>query len=125
MADPGFDNLLFARYASKKNPEELSPDIYFSHTDRTITILEPYPKSIFHLIMLPRLGAPPRVQTNLKDLPTFLASPEVSKHEAEVLLRELAEDAQLLKAEIEEEMIERYGFKWDIWMGFKVAPSYK
>lgn len=126
MANPGFNNLLFAEYASRVNPDRtLSKDIYFSDTPRTLTILEQYPKSIFHLIILPRVGSPPRVQQNLKDLPTFLTSPEVSKLEAEALLRELAEDAKLLKAEIEAEMIEKYGFKWDVWMGFKVAPSYK
>ncbi len=31
--------------------------------------------------------------------------------------------AQLVVKDIEDEMISRYGFKWDIWVGFHAVPS--
>lgn len=124
-ASQEFDPMLFAKYASLKEPEKVLPSIHFHHTSRTLTIVEQYPKSKIHSIMIPRAGAPPRVRENLKDLYTLLTSPEVSKAEAETLLREMREDAEAQKAKLEEEMIYSFGFKSNFWMGFKVRPSYK
>ncbi|EJD02367.1 uncharacterized protein FOMMEDRAFT_157581 [Fomitiporia mediterranea MF3/22] len=124
--DPGFDSMMLAKFASLKSPETvLPPSHYFCHTSRTITVFEQYPKSKIHFLLFPRVGAPPRVPGNLKDILTLLTSPEVSKSEAEALLREMREDAEIVKGQIEEEMMFNFKYKPEVWIGFKVAPSFR
>ncbi|KAI5121693.1 hypothetical protein M0805_002768 [Coniferiporia weirii] len=119
-----FDFKKYADYASLRSPEtKLPKNTYFGHTEHTLTIFEPYPKAIFHLLMLPRVGARPLVPKNLVNLRTLLNSSEVSKKEARALLETIKADADKVKGEIEQEMINWIGFKWDIWMGFHAAPS--
>ncbi|KAH8116890.1 hypothetical protein DFH11DRAFT_1137491 [Phellopilus nigrolimitatus] len=119
-----FDPSIYVKYASLKDPEkQLTRDVYVAHTQRTVTIHEPFPKATFHLLMLPRVGAPPLVPHNLKDLRTLLNAPEVTKCEALDLLRGMKEDAEEIVKMVEEDMIERTGFKWGVWVGFHGAPS--
>lgn len=120
-----FDIAIFSKYAERRHPEKYPPNIYFHHTDRTVTVLDGYPKSYFHLLLIPRVDAAGTGWTkpNLVNLQTLLNSPEVSKAEALDLLLIMKEDALEIKARVEEEMIERFGFKWDVWMGFHATPS--
>ncbi|KAH8116895.1 hypothetical protein DFH11DRAFT_1137818 [Phellopilus nigrolimitatus] len=119
-----FNPFIHVKYASLKDPEkQLTRDVYVAHTPRTVTIHEPFPKATFHLLMLPRVGAPPFVPHNLKDLRTLLNAPEVTKCEALDLLRGMKEDAEEIVKMVEEDMIKRTGFKWGVWVGFHGAPS--
>jgi hypothetical protein len=45
--------------------------------------------------------------------------PEIAKSQ----ILHLKKQADVCKRQIEEEMMLRYGFKWDIWMGFHAVPS--
>lgn len=80
-----------------------------------------------HVILIPRVGAPPRVPANLKSLYTLLHSSEVGKKDAKKILQEMKEDAEtLIKQEFfNEEMIRLVGFKEPIWMGFRVPSSHE
>ncbi|KAL5489855.1 HNT3_2 [Sanghuangporus weigelae] len=125
-SNSGFDPKLFAKYASFVDPKKvLTPDICCWHTSRTLTVHEKFPKSKMHVIMIPRVGAPPRVPANLKDLYTWLTSPEVSRSEAQTLLQEMREDAEVLKGVLADKMESSHGYVGNFWMGFKVDPSYR
>jgi aprataxin len=45
------------------------------------------------------------------------------KNSAKELLTDLSREANNVKKMIESEMFKKYGFKWDIWMGFHAVPS--
>jgi aprataxin len=105
----------------------LPPTVYFSHTQHTLTIFDAYPKAHFHFLVLPRLssssssssssGVPS--SSDLTDLRTLL---RVRRHAHETL-RVLADEAVRLRVVVEEEMRARYGFVWDVWVGFHAVPS--
>lgn len=117
---PKGPNLIILRsYVQKSDPTSLPPSILLKHTQNTITIFDAYPKSIFHFLVLPRIRPPLNV-FHLSTLRTLLKR---DKAHAKEVLRVVAEDAQDLKKMIEEEMVQRYGFKWEIWMGFHAVPS--
>ena len=99
-------------------PESLPSSILFKHSSKNITIFDLYPKSIFHFLILPRIQKPDPVLSNLG---TLLNSGD--KVRAKEVITILWEDAQVVKKEILDEMVSRYGFKWDIWFGFHSAPS--
>jgi len=42
---------------------------------------------------------------------------------AKDVLAELKQEADNVKAMIESEMLKKYGFKWEVWMGFHAVPS--
>ena len=86
------------------------------------TIIDQFPKAIFHMLMLPRLKEPPYTATNLKSLRS-LFSKTVPKDVARRVIQEIAEDARVLKAQVEEEMVNRYGFKWPVHLGFHALQS--
>ncbi|KAI0079891.1 HIT-like protein [Panus rudis PR-1116 ss-1] len=115
-------NLTILRsYAQKANPSTLPPDVLFSHTSKTITIFDAYPKSIFHFLILPRANAfPPLTVFDLANLRTLMKK---DKDKVKEVLVELSEEAKKLRTEIEDEMQKRYGFKWKIWTGFHAVPS--
>ncbi|KAI0920204.1 hypothetical protein AcV5_010007 [Taiwanofungus camphoratus] len=106
-------------YAQKANPTTLPPSILLSHTATSLTIFDAYPKSIFHLLILPRI-TPPLTVFDLASLRTLL---KCDKTQARKVLESLERDAKNVRAMIEEEMIKRYGFKWDVWTGFHAVPS--
>lgn len=60
---------------------------------------------------------------DLSSLRALLNSKNVSKEQAKETILSLKEDALSVKAEIEQEMEKRYGFIWDVWIGFHGAPS--
>ena len=49
----------------------------------------------------------------------------MSKAEAKAILLELREDAEVVKARIQQLSMDRFSFKTDVWMGFKIRPSYE
>ena len=110
--------LTVLRKYALKDPESLPSSILFKHSSNNITIFDAYPKSIFHFLILPRIQNPDPVLSNLG---TLLNCGD--KVRAKEVITSLWEDAQVLKKEIWDEMISRYGFKWDIWIGFHGAPS--
>jgi len=106
------------RYA--QNPENLPVSIKFKETSANITVFDAHPKSIFHFLILPRIQAPELSAAVLNNLHTLLSGDKIRAKEVIV---SLAEDAKAVKEEIEEEMVQRYGFKWDVWIGLHGAPS--
>jgi aprataxin len=109
----------FRSYAAKSDPRCLPPSILFAHTPATLTLFDLYPKSIFHFLVLPRI-IPPLTVFDLTSLRTLL---KADKTKAKEVLTRLHEDAQSAKGMIEQEMKKRYGFQWDVWIGFHAVPS--
>ena len=117
-------NLAILRsYAQKSKPETLPPSILFSHTEKTITIFDAYPKSMFHFLIMPRVGAASFAPLSVFNLTSLRSLLKCDKGKAKEVLLALKEDANHLRTLIEEEMIDRYGFKWDVWAGFHPVPS--
>ena len=128
---------------------KLPPTVYFSHTQYTLTIFDAYPKALFHFLILPRLQISAATtnddgngdeggslseltasESDLASLRTLLrraAAPDGSstraRTQAASMLRVLADAAARLRGEIEREMEARYGFVWDVWVGFHAVPS--
>ncbi|KAH7107383.1 HIT-like domain-containing protein [Auriculariales sp. MPI-PUGE-AT-0066] len=105
-------------YAALANPGTLPPSVLFAHTEQTVTIIDVYPKSKFHLLVLPRVPALGSTE-QLGSLKTLLQD----KDHARTVLDVLASDAEEAKKGILEEMQTRYGFKWGVRMGFHAVPS--
>lgn len=121
------DFTIFSKYAELldkdlKKKVDVEKDRFLGYTSNTITILDQFPKAIFHLLVLPRVKGPPRTATNLKSLRT-LFSKNVPKDVAHEVIKEIAADAYAIKAEIEDNMMQLYRFKWTIHMGFHAVPS--
>ncbi|KAF8636729.1 hypothetical protein AX17_003532 [Amanita inopinata Kibby_2008] len=112
-------NLNVLKTYALKDPATLPDSILFGYTDTTLVVFDAYPKSIFHFLVLPRVNEPLTVAdlTNLRSL--------INKDgvQAQVVIQGLKDAAESLKKDIEDEMIKRYGFKWEIWTGFHAAPS--
>jgi len=113
-------NLTILRRYAQNAPESLPSSILFKHSPRNITIFDAYPKSIFHFLILPRIQEPDLNSSVLANLGTLLSGDKVKAKE---VITSLWEDAQTVKKEILDEMVGRYGFKWDVWIGFHGAPS--
>ncbi|KAJ7774766.1 hypothetical protein B0H16DRAFT_1508264 [Mycena metata] len=112
-------NLTILRTYAQTNPAKLPPSVLFSHTTTSLTIYDAFAKGIFHFLILPRVQAPFTV-SELSSLRTLLRG---DKARAKQLLTALNEDAKTLRKEIEEEMLDRFGFTWGVWTGFHGAPS--
>ncbi|KAJ7097980.1 HIT-like domain-containing protein, partial [Mycena belliarum] len=112
-------SLTILRTYAQANPAKLPPSVLFSSTQSSLTIYDAFPKGIFHFLILPRIQDPSTV-SELSNLRQLLSG---DKARAKQVLAGLKADAQVLRAEIEEEMLGRYGFKWGIWTGFHGAPS--
>ncbi|PFH54409.1 hypothetical protein AMATHDRAFT_72895 [Amanita thiersii Skay4041] len=114
-------NLTILRTYAQKDPSRISESILFRHDEATITIFDAYPKSIFHFLVLPRVDASgPFTVTDLANLHSVIYK---NKEDARKLIQKLKDASEALKVDIEAEMINRYGFKWDIWTGFHGSPS--
>jgi aprataxin len=107
------------RTYAQKSPAELPNSILFTHTSTSLTIYDAFPKSIFHFLVLPRIID----STTVPDLSNLRSCLKSDKARARELIYTLRDDAKIVAKEIEVEMLKRYGFKWDIWMGFHGAPS--
>ncbi|KZT67782.1 HIT-like protein [Daedalea quercina L-15889] len=106
-------------YAQRPDPSSLPASVLLTHTDHTLTIFDAYPKSIFHFLVLPRVIAP-STASDLTNLRTVLKG---DKSRAQEVIRWLAEDGMKVRSMIQDEMLKRYHFKWNIWMGFHAVPS--
>lgn len=140
-------NLTILRTYALSNPAKLPASILFSHSDKTMTIYDAYPKSIFHFLVLPRVVSPPPSSketttkidaettpetesptvnpsvTDLSSLRALLNTKNITKEQVKEVVLMLKEEASKVKAEIEQEMEKRYGFVWDVWIGFHGTPS--
>ena len=128
---PDFDIAIFRKYAEmtdKTLDERLArrgvggQSTFFGYTPNTITVFDQYPKSLFHFLVIPRVKAPPLIGKNLKNLRTLFSS-NIPKEYAHRVIQEIAEDAHALKSTVEEEMVNHYGFKWPVVMGFHSIQS--
>ena len=108
------------RYASTPNPETLPAKVLHAHTDKTVTVYDAFPKSIYHLLILPRPREGMVTVPELLNLRTLLKR---DKARAKRILEELGEAAESARRDIEEEMRSSYKCKWDIWTGFHALPS--
>ncbi|EIN07393.1 HIT-like protein, partial [Punctularia strigosozonata HHB-11173 SS5] len=103
-------------------PSSLPASVLLQHTPTTLTIFDAYPKSMFHFLILPRvLTSEPALTA--KDISSLRTLCKRGKDQAKAVVFGLAEEAQRVRATIEEEMVNRYGFKWEIWTGFHTVPS--
>lgn len=118
MAPPALT--LLRSYAQKSNPSTLPSSVLYSHTPTTLTIFDCYPKSIFHFLILPRPSSSVNV-FELATLRTLLKKKDREK--AREVIYGLRDEAQKLKKDIEEEMMDRYGFVWEVWTGFHAVQS--
>lgn len=105
----------------------LPPTVYFSHTQHTLTIFDAYPKAHFHFLVLPRLShsSAPSSSSSDADLTDLRALLRRHRRDAQAheTLRALADEAERMRGVVEEEMRARYGFVWDVWVGFHAVPS--
>lgn len=118
-----FDSTILRKYARLTSPEELPHDTYFMHTDDTVTILDKYPKAIYHVLLLPRIHGKIYTASNLTSLKTFLNSPSVGREDAVSLLQLLKRDKEKVIQKIEEEMMSKFGHTWGIYAGFHANPT--
>ncbi|KAF8136623.1 HIT-like domain-containing protein [Boletus edulis] len=98
-------------YAQHARPESIP--------DKCLTVFDAFPKSIFHFLVLPRIR-PPLNAGELANLRTLLKG---DKARAKQVLLDLSDEADKIKKLIREEMLNRYGFQWEIWTGFHASPS--
>ncbi|KAH9484331.1 Aprataxin [Psilocybe cubensis] len=102
-------------------PESLSSSLLYKHSPKNIIIFDAFPKSVFHFLILPRVQEPKLNTATLHSLRTLLGAGD--REQAKEVVTAMAEEAKALKEEIQEEMMQRFGFKWDVWTGFHGAPS--
>lgn len=110
---------IFRAYAQKSNPASLPPSVLLSHSETCLTVFDGFPKSIFHFLVIPRVRPP----FNVYQLANLRSLLKCEKNSAKELLTDLSREANNVKKMIESEMFKKYGFKWDIWMGFHAVPS--
>lgn len=130
-------------YAKTPDPAgKLAKDVYLTHTDRTLTIHDKFPKAMFHFLCLPRLpytapstetAIPASTLSSLSNLVSSKRALEVLKdmkeasHEVQMRDRgEASTEADALHQvveQIEEEMLAKEGFKWPISVGFHPIES--
>ncbi|KAG1768385.1 HIT-like domain-containing protein [Suillus occidentalis] len=110
---------IFRAYAQKSNPASLPPSVLLSHSETCLTVFDGFPKSIFHFLVIPRV----RLPFNVYQLANLRSLLKCEKNSAKELLTVLSREANNVKKMIESEMLKKYGFKWDIWMGFHAVPS--
>ncbi|KAI5121692.1 hypothetical protein M0805_002767 [Coniferiporia weirii] len=130
-----FDKAILRKYAQQRDPPSaLPPDILLTHTEHTLTIFDAFPKAHFHFLVLPRVpqAAPGIRVEHLTSLRTLLASEGSGKGKGKgkekenmvvTLLRHMRDDAASVRALVEAEMRERYGFVWGVNVGFHAVPS--
>ncbi|KAI1795846.1 HIT-like domain-containing protein [Ganoderma leucocontextum] len=106
-------------YAERVDPNTLPPTVKLCHSDASVTIFDKYPKAFFHFILIPFIRAP-LTAANLRDLRSLLQLP---REQAKALLQTIRRDALQAKALVEAEMVEQYGCKWGIQLGFHSVPS--
>lgn len=114
-------NMNALRIYAQKSPNEIPRSILFAHSDRSLTIFDAFPKSIFHFLLLPRLQSD--IPLSLNDLQSLKTLLRADKSQAQSILSGLRDDATKIRGDVEAEMLRTYGFKWPVWMGFHAVPS--
>ncbi|KAG2367452.1 HIT-like domain-containing protein [Suillus spraguei] len=110
---------IFRAYAQKSNPASLPPSVLLSYSETCLTVFDAFPKSIFHFLVIPRVRPP----FNVYQLANLRSLLKCEKNYAKELLADLSREADNVKKMIEGEMLKKYGFRWEIWMGFHAVPS--
>lgn len=122
-----FNKSIFCHIANHPTPETFPPNVYFSHTEHTITIFDAYPKAEYHLLVIPRVSNrdEDRVRTpkSLLSLKTLFSTPGIEKKDIREFLETLEAQADALKEELEEDMRIRRGFVWKLYFGFHAVQS--
>ena len=119
-----FDYSILQKYAKmfESSPSSLPPTLLLVNTGMSLTLFDKYPKAIYHFLVLPRiLAASKFTAEDLTNLQTLLGKGK--KAEVKTLLEGLKRDAEMVKEMVEEEMIKKHGYKWDVWIGFHAVPS--
>jgi aprataxin len=111
-------------YAKQTDLSVLPPTILLASTATTLTIFDKFPKAQLHLLVIPRLpAAHPDLSTgDLGSLQSLLSSPQ-KRPAARALVESLKREGESAKEMIRAEMKSRFGYMWDVWMGFHAAPS--
>ncbi|PVF98831.1 hypothetical protein CPB86DRAFT_872988 [Serendipita vermifera] len=110
----------FTRYARLPvTSPEFTDRVLYHYTDETYTILDGMPKSLFHVLIIPRLLDGMSAE-QYRDLGSLLNGNHRKAKEMLLILKEVSKQVIAL---IEKEMMEKYGFTWKIWTGFHPLPS--
>lgn len=110
-------------YAQCADPSKHPPTLILAHSARTLTIFDAYPKSVIHLLVLPRVLPGSAHQSDVRALHSLRTLLEGDKTRARAVLDALREDGEKAAELLREEMRTRYGCVWDVWMGFHAVPS--
>lgn len=105
-------------WASNPDPTTIPRTRYLNHNDKFLTIIDCYPKAMYHLLVLPRVR-PGWTAEQLLDLRTVMKNQERAKE----LMTDLKTYADEMEKVMENEMEGRWNFKWNINMGFHPNPS--
>lgn len=87
--------------AMTRRPESLSYKVRLTHTERSITVFDKFPKARYHFLLLPRPTSTWPVY-RLDSLKTVL---QADRAEAKALLTALKEDSEQVVRMIEDEMV--------------------
>lgn len=119
-----FDLTILQKYAKKfeTSPSSIPPTLLLTNTETSLTLFDKYPKAMYHFLVLPRILAKSSFTAqDLTNLQTLLATGKQA--EAKSLVEGLKKDAETAKEMIEKEMINKHGYKWDVWIGFHAVPT--
>ncbi len=119
--DPTGIHPLFAlqRYACTDDPSALPNHILKEFTDTTLTLYDCFPKSKIHLLVLPR----PHAGVKKEDLWSLRTLLKGDKDRAKQVLEDMGKTAAKVKDGIEKDMVEKWGVKWPVWVGFHAISS--
>jgi aprataxin len=119
-----FDLAILQKYAKRfeSSPSSIPPTLLLANTETSLTLFDKYPKAMYHFLVLPRILAKSSFTAqDLTNLQTLLEKGKTT--EAKSLVQGLKNDAETAKGMIEKEMINKHGYKWDVWIGFHAVPS--
>lgn len=119
-----FDYSILQKYAKmfESSPSSLPPTLLLVNTATSLALFDKYPKAIYHFLVLPRILAGSEFTAeDLTNLQILLGKGK--KPAVKALLEGLKKDAEMVKEMVEKEMIKKYGYKWDVWIGFHAVPS--
>jgi len=119
-----FDLTILQKYAKKfeTSPSSLPPTLLLTNTETSLTFFDKYPKATYHFLVVPRILA--NSVFTAKDLTNLHTSlTKGTKVESKKLIEGLKRDAEVAKGIVEEEMLKKHGYKWDVWIGFHAVPT--
>ncbi|BGP16410.1 hypothetical protein JCM10213_004034 [Rhodosporidiobolus nylandii] len=113
-------------YARMKDPErELDKGVLLRSDEKTLVIFDGFEKAKYHFLVMPRdpFPLPSGEKVPPKDLDSLNAL--LSGDHALEVLKELERQAEEVKETIQEEMVKKEGWAWDVQVGFHAAESMK